>query len=101
MLPTKPEEEKRKELIDELLKRGEPVISRAVESAPGCRLENGILFLDYQDSVYKPWAKALTDYKQKPRLEAAAEQVGIEVRSPLIDGLQNRATYFGRLLASE
>jgi hypothetical protein len=80
MLPTKPEEEKRKELIDELLKRGEPVISRAVESAPGCRLENGILFLDYQDSVYKPWAKALTDYKQKPRLEAAAEQVGIEVR---------------------
>jgi hypothetical protein len=80
MLPTKPEEEKRKELIDELLKRGEPVIARAVESAPGCRLENGVLFLDYQDSVYNAWAKALTDHKQKPRLEAAAEQVGIGVR---------------------
>jgi hypothetical protein len=79
MLATKPEEEKRSELIDELLRRHEPVIARAVESAPRCRLENGHLFLDYQDPAYTAWAKALTDFNQKPRLEAAAKQVGIEV----------------------
>ena len=47
MLPTT-EEKKRSELIDELVRRHEPVIARAVESAPGCRLENGVLYLDYQ-----------------------------------------------------
>jgi hypothetical protein len=73
-------EEKRTELIDELLKRGEPVISRAVEAAPGCRLENGVLFLDFQEPVFNAWSKALTDHKHKPRLEAAAEQIGVEVR---------------------
>jgi hypothetical protein len=73
-------EEKRTELIDELLKRGEPVISRAVETAPGCRLENGVLFLDFQEPALNAWSKALTDHKHKPRLEAAAKQIGVEVR---------------------
>ena len=80
MFPTKPEDEKRSELIYELLRRHEPVIARAVESAPGCRLENGVLYLDYQDTQYTAWAKVLTDVKQKPGLEAAAKQIGIEVR---------------------
>ena len=80
MLPTKPEEVKRSELIDELLRRHEPVIARAVESAPGCRLENRNLFLNYQDPAYTAWAKVLMDFKQKPRLLAAAKQIGIEVR---------------------
>jgi hypothetical protein len=80
MLAKKPEEEeKRSELIDELLRRHEPVIARAVESAPECSLENGHLFLNYQDPAYHAWAKPLTDSKQKPILEAAAKQVGIEV----------------------
>jgi hypothetical protein len=80
MLPTKPEEEKRSELIDELLRRHEPLIARAVESAPGCSLTNGRLLLNYQDRQYTAWAKVLTDVKQKPGLEAAAKQIGIEVR---------------------
>jgi hypothetical protein len=80
MSPTKPEEEKRSELIYELLRRHEPVIARAVESAPGCRLENGVLYLDYQEPAYTAWAKVLMDFKQKPRLLAAAKQIGIEVR---------------------
>jgi hypothetical protein len=45
MLATKPEEEKRSELIDELLSRHEPVIARAVKSAPGCHFTNERLFL--------------------------------------------------------
>jgi hypothetical protein len=79
MQPEKPEEEKRSELIDELLRRHEPLIARAVESAPGCRFENGVLFLDYQDPLYTAWAKVLTDVKQKPGLEAAAKQIAIVV----------------------
>jgi hypothetical protein len=81
MTPIEPEEEKRKDLIDELLQRHEPLIARAVESAPDCRLRNGNLFLNYnyQDSVHAAWAKVLTDFKLKPRLLAAAKQVGIEV----------------------
>ena len=35
MRVTKPEEEKRTDLIRELLRRHEPVIARAVETAPG------------------------------------------------------------------
>ena len=79
MTPIQPEEEKRKDLIDELLQRHEPLIARAVESAPDCRLKNENLFLNYQDSVHAAWAKVLTDFKLKPRLLAAAKQVGIEV----------------------
>jgi hypothetical protein len=80
MRVSKPEEEKRTDLICELLRRHEPVIARAVETAPACRLKNQVLFLDYQDPVYTAWAKVLTDSKQKPRLEAAAKHVGIEVQ---------------------
>jgi hypothetical protein len=79
MLTTRPQEAKRSELIDELLRRHEPVIARAVESAPECSLTNGHLFLNYQDTLYTAWAKVLMDAKQKPGLEAAAKQVGIEV----------------------
>ena len=79
MLATKPEEQKRSELIDELLRRHEPLIARAVESAPGCHFKNGHLFLQYQDPVSNAWVKVLTDRKQNPRLLAAAQQLGIEV----------------------
>jgi hypothetical protein len=79
MLATKPQEAKRSELIDELLRRHEPLIARAVESAPECSLTNGHLFLNYQYALYTAWAKVLTDVKQKLGLEAAAKQVGIEV----------------------
>lgn len=79
MLATKPEEAKRSELINELLRRHEPVIARAVESAPDCSLKNGTLFLSYQDPAYSAWAKVLVDLKQKLALEAAAKQVGIVV----------------------
>jgi len=79
MLSAKAEEAKRSELINELLRRHEPVIARAVESAPGCSLKNGSLFLSYQDPAYTARAKVLVDPKQKLALEAAAKQVGIEV----------------------
>jgi hypothetical protein len=79
MLATKPEEAKRSELIHELLRRHEPVIARAVESASGCYFKDGHLFLQYQDAVSNGWAKVLTDAKQNPRLSATAYHVGIEV----------------------
>jgi hypothetical protein len=79
MLATKPEEEKRSELIDELLRRHEPLIAQAVESAPVCHFRNGHLFLQYQDAVSNGWVKVVTDAKQDPRLLAAAHEVGIEV----------------------
>jgi hypothetical protein len=79
MQPEKPEEEKRSELIDELLRRHEPLIARAVESAPGCRFENGVLFLDYQDPLYSGWAKVFTASEKMPRLKTIAKQIGIVV----------------------
>jgi hypothetical protein len=79
MLAIKPEEGKRSELIAELLRRHEPVIARAVESALGCSLKNGSLFLSYLDPAHAAWAKVLVDFKQKLALEAAAKQLGIEV----------------------
>jgi len=80
MVVTKPEEERRADLIRELLLRHEPVIARAVETAPVCRLEHQVLVLDYQDPLWAAWAKVLSDTKQKPRLEAAAKQIGIGVQ---------------------
>jgi hypothetical protein len=78
MSPTKPEA-KRSELINELLRRHEPEIARAVESASACYFKNGHLFLQYQDALSNAWAKLLMDAQQSPRLLAAARQVGIEV----------------------
>ena len=54
------------------------LIARAVERAPGCRFENGVLFLDYQDTEDKAWAKVFTSEKM-PRLKAVAKQIGIVV----------------------
>jgi ABC-type sulfate transport system substrate-binding protein len=85
MLETKPGEAKRSELINELLRRHEPVIARAVESALGCSLDNRSLFLNYQDPAYTGWAKVLLDSIQKLALEAAAKQVGIEVCVLVVD----------------
>jgi hypothetical protein len=77
--PAKPEEEKRATLIDELWREREALIARAVERAPGCRFENGVLFLVYQDTEHKPWAKVLSAPGQMLRLKAIAKQVGIVV----------------------
>jgi hypothetical protein len=79
MSPTKPEEEKRSELICELLRRHEPVIARAVETASRCYFVNGHLFLEYP--VSNGPVKVLMDAKQNPRLLAAAQQIGIEVHT--------------------
>jgi hypothetical protein len=57
MLATKPQEAKRSELIDELLRRHEPLIARAVESAAECSLTNGHLFLNYQYPFIQPYAE--------------------------------------------
>ena len=79
MQPEKPEEEKRARLIGELWREREALMARAVENAPGCRFENGVLFLDYQDPLYSGWAKVFTASEKMPRLKAIAKQVGIVV----------------------
>jgi hypothetical protein len=76
---TKPEEEKRLRLIDELWREREVLLARAVENVSACRFENGVLFLDYQDPVYKAWAKVFTASEKMPRLKAVAKQIGILV----------------------
>jgi hypothetical protein len=79
VLPAKPEEEKRAMLIDELWREREALIARAVERAPGCGFENGVLFLNYRDPEDKAWAKVLSASGQMLRLKAIAKQVGIVV----------------------
>jgi hypothetical protein len=73
------QEEKRRELINELLRTQESLIARAVESAPLCHFRNGQLLLFYQDPLFAAWVKVLTDPTEKARLLAAARQLGIEV----------------------
>jgi hypothetical protein len=80
-------------------------MARAVESAPECSLENGHLFLNYQDPAWNAWAKPLTGFEQMQRLEAAAKQVGIEatachrrqsqqVDPPPLDSRRHRDLFF-------
>jgi len=86
MSPTKPEEEKRSELIDELLRIDEPLIAQAVMTASRCYFINGHLFLLYRDPVAIGWVKVLMAAKQSPRLLAAARQVGIDVHIFVVTG---------------
>lgn len=73
-------EAKRRELVAELNKTGEGVIAKAVEGSIGCLLENGVLHLQYpQSSRHSGHAKILRDLAQRPILERAARQIGVEI----------------------
>ena len=73
-------EEKRRELVNELKRREEHLIAKAVESSIGCRLENRVLYLQYpQPSLNSINARILRDSEQKPKLDSAAKEIGIKV----------------------
>lgn len=74
----KPEEEKQRELAHELRRLDELLIATAIESAIGCRLENGVLYLQYSHPSVNDFI--LKDYRRKPTLDAVAKRVGIEVQ---------------------
>lgn len=73
-----PEEEKQRELAHELKRLDEPLIATAIESAIGCRLENGVLYLQYSHPSVNNFI--LEDSRRKPALGAVAKQIGIEVQ---------------------
>jgi hypothetical protein len=73
-----PEEEKQRELAHELKRLDEPLIATAIESAIGCRLENGVLYLQYSHPSVNNFI--LEDSRRKPALDAVAKQIGIEVQ---------------------
>jgi hypothetical protein len=74
----KPEEEKQRELAHELKRLDEPLIATAIESALGCRLENGVLYLQYSHPTVNHFI--LEDSRRKPALDAVAKRIGIEVQ---------------------
>jgi hypothetical protein len=73
-----PEEEKQRELALKLKRLDEPLIPTAIESAIGCRLENGVLYLQYSHPSVNNFI--LEDSRRKPALHAVAKQIGIEVQ---------------------
>jgi hypothetical protein len=73
-------EAKRRELVAELNRMGEGALAKAVEGSIGCVLENGVLHLQYpQPSRQSGHAKILKDLGQRPILERAAKQIGVEI----------------------
>ncbi len=73
-----PEENKKRELARELKRRNELLIATAIESAIGCRLDNGVLYLAYTHPSVNDFI--LNDSRHRPTLDAAAKQIGIEVQ---------------------
>ena len=76
----KPEEEKRRELVNKLKRQGEHLKAKAIESAIGCRFEKGILYLEHpQPILTNVSARLLIDSQHKPKLDAVVHQLGIKV----------------------
>jgi hypothetical protein len=77
----KPEEEKFRGLVNELKRRKQHVLAKAVESAIGYCLENGVLYLQYaQPTLTSISARMLLDSQWKLTLDAAAMQIGVKVQ---------------------
>ena len=74
----KPPQKEKRELVRELKRRNERMIATAIESAIGCRLENGVLYLQYSHPSVNNFI--LEDSRRKPALDAVAKQIGIEVQ---------------------
>jgi len=74
------EQEKKRELAQELRRRDEDLIATAIESAIGCRLENGVLYLQYSHPSVNDFI--LGDYRRKLTLDAAAKQIGVAINFP-------------------
>jgi hypothetical protein len=74
----KPEEEKKGELMRELRRQNERLIATAIESALGCRLDSGVLYLEYPHPSVNDFI--LKNSLRKLTLKAVAEKIGIEVQ---------------------
>jgi hypothetical protein len=74
----KPEEEKKRELTHELRRQNERLIATAIESAMGCRLDGGVLYLEYPQPSVNDFI--LKDFRRKLTLDAVAKKIGIEVQ---------------------
>jgi hypothetical protein len=74
----KPEGEKKCELTHELTRQNERLIAMAIESAMGCRLDSGVLYLEYPHPSVNDFI--LKDSLRKLTLNAVAKKIGIEVQ---------------------
>jgi len=74
----KAEEERKRELARELKRQNERLIAMAIESATGCRVENGVLYLEYPHPSVNDFI--LKDSRRTLTLDAVAKKIGIEVQ---------------------
>jgi len=74
----KAEEERKGELARELKTQNERLITTAIESATGCRLENGVLDLEYPHPSINDFI--LKDSRRKLTSDALAKKIGIQVQ---------------------
>jgi hypothetical protein len=72
------QEDKKRDLARELKRQNERLIATAIESATGCRLENGVLYLEYPHPSVNDFI--LKDSRRKLTLNAVANKIGIEVQ---------------------
>jgi hypothetical protein len=72
------EEEKKTELVQALRRRNETLIAMAVESALDCRLENGVLSLQYMQPTVNKFI--LDDPQGRSILDDVAKNVGLLVK---------------------
>ena len=71
-------EDKKRDLARELRRLNERLIATAIESATGCRLENGVLYLEYPNPSVNDFI--LKDSRRKLTLNGVANKIGIEVQ---------------------
>ena len=72
------QEDKKRDLARELKRQNERLIATAIESATGCRLENGVLYLEYPHPSVNDFI--LKDSRRKLTLNAVANKIGIEAQ---------------------
>ncbi len=72
------QEDKKRDLARELKRQNERLIATAIESATGCRLENGVLYLEYPNPSVNDFI--LKDSRRMLTLNAVANKIGIEVQ---------------------
>ena len=72
------QEDKKRDLARELKRQNERLIATAIESATGCRLENGVLYLEYPHPSVNDFI--LKDSRRKLTLSAVANKIGIEAQ---------------------
>ena len=72
------QEDKKRDLARELKRQNERLIATAIECATGCRLENGVLYLEYPNPSVNDFI--LKDSRRKLTLNGVANKIGIEVQ---------------------